>query len=421
MKWLTSMQHSCTAPDTRRPAARPLSCLAVLAARPARCLAALAARPAARPARCLAVLAACFVLGGFAAELFLSSCIRRPLEVYYFDKARLILHVDWMSHFGQRPNGMTVCIYDEGGQLYESRSMNEIDSVQLQLPVGRYRVIVFNEDIDAFTSFGFQDIGTFDAFRTVAKANNSRRMTPTSWDYGTRYTWEPDELLGAAVDSFEVTQQMLDSQEPNFTSYHNRNRVDDWRKNDIYHIYDTIMPLQTMLHMRIHVNGMENMYHMEVNLSGMAAGGSLAHTWRTPTETTVFYDSDRWSYYFDGDASKHGWVYIDIPTWGEPHGQELQETRDSTQNPLRMYFTLRDKEHTEKFFLFNTGHLIEYHEPQANPAMLTPPDVLRHLYLEINREIPLLPDVPQDEEMGAGFNAHVDPWEYGGEFDLGTF
>lgn len=162
MKWSSYKQRSCKATDAHRPVAHPL--------------------------RSLAALAACLVLSGLAAEL-LSSCIRRPLEVYYFDKARLILHVDWMSHFGQRPNGMTVCIYDEGGLLYESRSMNEIDSVQLQLPVGRYRVIVFNEDVDAFASFGFQDIGSFDHFRTVARPNNSRRMTPTSWDYGTRYTW----------------------------------------------------------------------------------------------------------------------------------------------------------------------------------------------------------------------------------------
>ena len=42
-------------------------------------------------------LAACCLLAMFAAGGILTSCDRRPLEVYWQDEARLILHVDWNS------------------------------------------------------------------------------------------------------------------------------------------------------------------------------------------------------------------------------------------------------------------------------------------------------------------------------------
>lgn len=361
----------------------------------------------------------CFL--NFSFSNFLSSCQRRPLEVYYLDRARLVLHVDWMSEFGVRPYGMTVNIYNDADALVQRFVRNEIDSLALTLPVGRYRVVVSNGELDGFPSFGFRDADNFEGFRSVAydnAARNSLAMLAPSWDYGTRYSWEPDELLGAAVDSFFVTQDLIDRQ-LQFLEYHDRDEAVG--HTSVQHVYTTVFPLQPMIHIRVHVNGMENMYRMQASLSGMADGCSMSHTWRNPTECTVFYDTDRWSYRFDGDNSKHGWMYIDIPTWGEPRGQELQEGRDSLQNVLKMNFTLRDKDHSERFWAFNVGHLIEYKDPQRDPRQLTPPDVLRHLYLEINREIPLLPDVPPDEEMGAGFNAHVDPWEYGGEVDLGTF
>ena len=163
------------------------------------------------------------------------------------------------------------------------------------------------------------------------------------------------------------------------------------------------------------------MYRMETSLSGMADGCSLPTRWRNTTTCNVFYDSDRWGYTFDNPGASNGWVGIDIPTWGEPHGKEKQEWRVPSDNVLRMNFTLRDREHTEEYFEFDVGDLIEYHDPQQDPNQLTPPDVLRHLYLTINREIPLLPPVDPEEEMGAGFNAWVDPWDYGGEVDLGTF
>lgn len=372
----------------------------------------------ARPVNALLLYSLLFYFLNFSFSNFLSSCQRRPLEVYYRDEAVLRLYVDWMTEFGMRPNGMTVHVYDDYGTLYQAFSTNDVDSTDLRLPVGHYKLIVFNNDLNAYGTFYFLESELFSRFRSMGRTNSRRTATPSAspWDAGTRYTWEPEELLGAAVDSFEVTDDMLQYQ-LKFLHYTDRDQAVPTRY--LYRIDEVVHPLQTMIHIRVHVNGMENMYRMEASLSGMADGCSMAYTWRNPTECNVFYDSDRWSYYFDGDRSKHGWVTIDIPTWGEPRGQELQELRDSMQNTLRMNFTLLNLE--ERYWEFNVGHLIEYHDPQRDPRQLTPPDVLRHLYLEINREIPLLPDVPHENETGAGFNAHVDPWEYGGEVDLGTF
>ena len=360
----------------------------------------------------------------------LSSCIRRPLEVYYRDKATLRLYVDWQSEFGAhygltdfRPTGMTVHIYDEFGDLYQAFSTNDVDSADLRLPVGQYKLVVFNKTLDSYGTFTFLEPERFSHFRTQGVTYTRRYYTSGAyqapWDAGTRYTWEPKERIGAAVDSFEVTEQMVANQDIHFLHYYDR------RDGSTYFntIHEVVKPLQTMIHIYVHVNGIVNMKDLEASLSGMADGCSMAYTWRNPTECNIFFGrNDEYEYrdwYYDENNNRHGWVTIDIPTWGEPRGQELQETRDSMQNVLKMEFTLVND--SIAHWDFNVGHLIEYHDPQRDPAQLTPPDVLRHLYLVINREIPLLPDVPHENDTGAGFDAHVDPWEYGGEVDLGTF
>ena len=356
--------------------------------------------------------------GGWVGAFMLSSCERRPLEVLYVDMARVVLHVDWQTEFDNKPQGMTVVLYDAEGKLYQSYSRNEVDSVEINLPVGSYTAVVFNNDPDAFSSFDFVGASTIGDFRLVARTNNSRSTTTRTWDAGTRYSWEPDETIGRGLAEITVTQDMVDKQ-IKLIDYENRDMAVGHMAE--YSYTAVVQPLQTMIHIRVHVNGMENMYRMETSLSGMADGCSMYTRWRNTSECTVFYDSNKWGYTFDNPGSSNGWVTISIPTWGEPRGKELQSQRVPTDNMLRMNFTLRDRAHTEKYFEFEVGDLIEYHDEQQDPEQLTPPDVLRHLYLTINREIPLLPDVEPDEEMGSGFNAYVDPWDYGGEWDLGTF
>ena len=347
----------------------------------------------------------------------LVSCDRRPLEVYYLDKARVVLLVDWESEYKSRPMGMTVAIYNEEGKLYQRFSRNEIDSVQLSLPVGHYTAVVFNGAPDEFSSFSFVDMDRLDLFRIEAASNTSRNTTRL-WDEGTRYNWEPDEKIGRGIVSFDVTQEMLDRQ-LQFIDYHDRDQA--YTHMSRYAFTAVVQPLLTMIHINVHVNGIEYMYNLEASLSGMADGCSMLTRWRNTTTCNVFYDSSKWGYEFDNPGSSNGWVRINIPLWGEPHGKERQEDRVPADNVLRMNFTLRDRDHTADYYEFEVGDLIYYKEPQQDPNRLTPPDVLRHLYLTINREIPLLPPVDPEEPTGAGFNAHVDPWDYGGEWDLGTF
>ena len=363
-----------------------------------------------------------------------TGCDRRPLEVYYIDRAQVMLRVDWMTEFGMRPSGMTVVIYDENGNYKNSFSRNEVDLVSLSLGVGKYTAVVFNGDPDQFTAFNFVGAETLETFRLEATPNNTRNAitggggTPVPvtdgesstrlWDAGTRYSWEPDETIGRGIVSFEITQEMLDRQ-LKFLYYTERDKA--YTHTDQYYFDVVVQPLQTMIHIRVHVNGMENMYRMETSLSGVADGCSMLTRWRNTTECTIFYDSQKWAYTYDNPGSSNGWVTVTIPTWGEPHGKELAEQREETDNMLRMNFTLRDRAHTQKYFEFEVGKLIEYHDEQADPEQLTPPDVLRHLYLTINREIPLLPDVDPDEPTGGGFNAYVDDWDFGGDWDLGTF
>lgn len=371
-------------------------------------------------------LAACCLLGVLAAAGSLNSCDRRPLEVYWQDEARLVLHVDWNSWYRNRPewknwtgfhpNGMTVLFYDDSGALCRSFSTNDVDSTRISMPVGRYRMVIFNRSLSEFSSFHFTDYQDFLDFRTTASEALTRRNVER-WDKGTPYFWEPDELLAVAVDSFEVTHEMVEHQ-LKFIDYHYRNDVAS--DTTIYHLREMAHPMQTVIHIRVHVWGLENMYSLEANLDGMADGCSMTDMWRNNSTCVVYYSTNKWSYNFDGDASAHGWVTIDIPTWGEPHGKELQEWRDSTDNVLRMNFTLLNNE--ERYWEFNVGHLIYYKDSLAVRDSLTRPDVLRHLYLEINREIPLLPETDDPvNKMGAGFDAHVDPWEWGGTVDLGTF
>ena len=40
--------------------------------------------------------------------LLLTSCDRRPLEVYFENMVQVRVDVDWMSRYGELPSGMTI-------------------------------------------------------------------------------------------------------------------------------------------------------------------------------------------------------------------------------------------------------------------------------------------------------------------------
>ena len=147
------------------------------------------------PSRLLAVVAM---------ALILFSCERRPLEVYYEDLVRIKVELDWMDHFGMRPNGMLMLVYDDQDSLYTSRQVNEVDEQRLNLGVGTYKFI--------FVSYPDQETTYFLRLGNHYYANErSVVLGGHTYDY-----WEKDryreapEPIGAAVDTIVITIEMVD-------------------------------------------------------------------------------------------------------------------------------------------------------------------------------------------------------------------
>lgn len=340
--------------------------------------------------------------------LLVTSCDRRPLEVYYNDKVVIRVDVDWMRDFGIMPTGMTFMLYKDGDNIFYTTITNEVHTQYLELEPGVYKLIIFNQSYDEFGSMHFEDLNSHD--KAAARANPVTTRTNRKWDQGVRYMADPEDI-GVAVDTFEITQDMFNSQ-LHFVDWHQHDNLHPETTTIIFN--EIVEPMITMLHVKVNVKGAKSISGVEANISGMADGFYLSKVDRT-TDTGILL-LDKWKFLPADDTRTYGTIYTSIPTFGLPYGKERVENRDSTDNVLQLNFDLLDG--TEFHRDFNVGKIMKYltHSGDA----LTKAELLKHIEVEIFIEDPV--DIPPVEpKYASGFNAWVDEWEYGGTFEFDGF
>ena len=347
--------------------------------------------------------------------LALISCDRYELEQYYTGKAKVRVNVDWMSHFGERPSGMTIMLAKDGDAITFSDITHDVGGYDLDLEPGYYKMLIFNRTSGEYGSMGFNQMKSFE--QAYAYAQQQQR-SPDFWDVNTSYMREPEDI-GCAVDTFTILPEMVDD----------RFRFVNWKDKggdqvDTVNIQEVVDPMTTEMYIRVRVIGIKYMASVIGNISGMANGFLLTQAWRRPQRG--YHLLDNWQCspitYEDADSLKSvGYITTTIRTFGLPHGNEMIEQRDSTSNVLSLCFTLIDD--TRHVFRYPVGKMIRYRNTDTDPS--TPSNTRGGFYFsksDVTLELDLIVDAPfyNDDEVpnlpyaqpsGTGaFDADVEPW-----------
>ena len=351
--------------------------------------------------------------------LAVTACDRRPLEVIADNRVRVKVIINWRVNFteiyNETPNGMTVMLWgvNTGDRVVESVNGT---STTVMLRPDTYHLIIYNEREEEFLPYmRIHDAASFD-FITMRLQHYTRA------DDGQTYIYYPDPI-GVAVDTFNITQDMVDEDnaifvpyeeyiEKGFTNYNTGERV--------YEIPEVATPMTVTLYIKAKVKHRQSMKSIEASISGMADGFYMSQIYRTQETGIIELDPKGWEFQTYGEeGDSMGIIANKTVTFGLPHGKELLAERDSTDNVLAFRITLANDSVQE--CAFNVGKAIRYITPEGREAQIRYRQDLHDLKLELDlSDVIVMPPVDQGR-AGAGFDAVVVDWEEGGTFDIGGF
>lgn len=337
--------------------------------------------------------------------------IRRDMYADIIRSPKIRLEVDWLSHFGEKPTGMTVMMKGVGGNDF-STITNSVDGIDLSLNADSYRTLVYNLSSDEFGSLDFHNANDYDSISVSLTPITMR--SNEAWDKDVKYLREPEDL-GVALDTINITDEMVDEYSARI-----RQRLSDGYTGDradtvMYVFHETVYPVVSTLNVYVKVKGLTNASSVEGNITNMADGFYLTQLHATSGKCTHLLDG--WKMHRDSKDSKDGYITTTIKTFGLPHGTEDVTNRDSTLNYLTLYFQLADGKTTKKF-VYPVGHLFKYIGTNTHKISAM---VSLELDLTLDAKsgtIPELPDVVPSGDAGTGFDATVDDWEDGGSEDV---
>ena len=359
-----------------------------------------------------------------------SSCERRPLEVIVDEKVKVRIIVKWKINFvelyGGTPNGMTVMIWNANGGAPIIRTTNA-DNITVALEPATYHMAIFNELMDDYAPYlRFYDTGSYDLMTCRATTFTVDGVT-RGWDDGTTYMYTPeDPRIAVALDTFEITRQMVLQDTSIFIPYeeYRDNGYVNYRESEhVFEIPETPWPMTVDLYVELKLKNYHSLATINGSISGMADGFYMSHINRTAESGTIRFSPDQWTryryQYEEGNTSDSlGIISTRVASFGLPYGKELLANRLPTDNVLKLNFLLTNDSVISAEY--NVGDIIRYITPEGREAQIRYRQDLQNLKLEM-----VLPDIiPLPwvfPKGGAGFDATVDDWEDGGTIDLGGF
>lgn len=346
------------------------------------------------------------------ALLFLTeACNREPLELYHDGKADVQITYDWMSRYGERPDGMTLMLAYNGDAINTYDVTHNIDLTTMRGSSGTYLLTVMNKTFGEYSTVSFYNRNSHNDLHVKSKTYYVQ--TENIWDNGRTYLEQP-EKIGVGIDTFTVSN-VIDSLI--FYDYREESKI------DTVHIrrHVVIEPMTTTLKVRVKVRGIKYMKSMEGYVTGMADGFYLNQRWRTKEVGTIKLEGWRRDTEYertarrraDGDEEENvGWMVCDVETFGLPHGRELLKDRTPESNYIMLHFTLLDNKTVD--FAYQVGKNIRYEGDDGTVQAFYQADVALQLDLEIdapyydNDDVPIMP-YAQPEGTGQ-FDADVEDW-----------
>ncbi|MGN1245012.1 MAG: DUF5119 domain-containing protein [Muribaculaceae bacterium] len=336
-----------------------------------------------------------------AALQILSSCEHKELceDHEHVTFSRVRIDVDWAKFMPKEtPSGMTVTMYPaDNSREPVSTLTNNISHAVLNLPVGEYSLLVYNQSPSEFGSLRFVGMDHFSTSRIMGNEIQSRWYQ--SRDDDEIVIAEPEWVGIDTQSGLCVTTEMV----ARTNAMLSQSRYGS-RDGDV--VLTTAHPenIISTLTVHVHIKGIYNMRSARASVTGMAAGYMLGEN--HPTADKATHLLEQWSLTTDSSDPTQGVITAKITTFGLPFGhQGLPQ-----ENYLNLSLLLVDGA-TIIDFPFAIGDQFRYEmDAEANLEL--------SLVLDITIDDPL-PDVEPSGGGSGGFDAKVDDWGDEEQVDIG--
>lgn len=315
--------------------------------------------------------------------LILSSCDTR-WKIY--DKFEVWVHVkiDW-SNLNQRPNGTTIAFYPQTRTDIEpifliTNSIND----SIRLPQDTYSVLVFNETLTGHDNIYFRGTTRYETFEAYIKPTTvSNKYYIPEGEYAVA---SPSILAIDRLENFRITQAAILSK-ARITLNFKPQRV-----------------LSTTI-LKVHIRGMNNVAKSgsSASISGLANGINLSTGRLSSTPVTQVFTLN--NKLFESGSITQGTMSGSFVCFGIIDNEiETKSKTQNVQNLASLYFRLRNETDLDRIDRNVTGRI----------EVITEGNQIIYK-VEIGLDVPsdpiiVLPDVPDTEKPGAGFDADVGDW-----------
>lgn len=348
------------------------------------------------------------------------ACQRRPLETLEGATSRVIVKCIWeVSVYpeGIKPDGVSFYFF-RNGSYYSSLTTSSVDSCEVSLPVGRYKMYMISQSPEEYWRESFQNMTSFDEVSTSLTETTVRWVTRSDDE---AVVENPDKLICAGVsEEFEITQEMTEEYQYYYTTWKNiraRNGHSTTKAGDgtidpeeayyaeriqYYTIRIPVYPknIVSQLWVTIYAGNVGALQSMRASNSGMARTWELTKEITASDRAIQLINSNQWTLTYDDRPLGIGHLDGIITTFGLPDGEQPSAARDSTLNVSAL---LVDNA-TVANYSFNVGDKMQVFEP--NPGYR---NLYRLVFGSAEEPIITFPDVRP--EGGGGFTAGVEDWE----------
>ena len=360
-------------------------------------------------------------------------CQRRPLETMYRSTVRVIVKCIWDIEVDthvevdtdiQKPTGVTLYFFRDG-KFYNSITTANVDSVEVQLEEGSYRMYMISQSPEEFWRMEFEDMTTFEKAATRLRENASASWASRKSDDEEVVVENPEILFAGVSDEFEITAKMTEDYQyyyTNLTKLRTKYGTTSTTKGDtkggtksdeeLYYeerveYYTIRIPIHasnivSQLWVTIYAGNADVLKSVRSSTSGMARTFEL--TQNTTDAEPAIQVINGWKLTMDNTAKRIGHVDGIITTFGLPNGEMPSAQRDSALNVSAL---LIDNS-TVAEYVFDVGDKIQKLKP--NPGYR---NLYRLIFGDAENPAIELPDVPPAGGTSSGMEATVDDWEDG--------
>ena len=217
-------------------------------------------------------------------------------------------NIDW-SDICDLPSGVTILFYPTDGGRPIEYVTNDTEDPEIDLPVGTYNILVFNQSVDEYHSVTFHNMDNWDeAYIELADEYGPSWSTRSS-----NFSAEPAELMVGTAHNFAVTVYQVNTTTGEMQTLN-------------------IHPHPVLIKTDVHVNvtGIQYARSIRSVVVGMAKRYYLTRNCTGPQLTN--FTLPEWEIIVDSTETSKGFFFTDFISFGLPNVQYDEEDLQTKSN-----------------------------------------------------------------------------------------